>query len=187
MTDQQIIALYCRRSEQAIAETAAQYGKLFFSVSYNILRSNEDAEECVNDTYLTAWNIIPPTKPTHLSTFLCKITRSLSIAKWRSKTAQKRGGNHMTLAIHELDHTLASDENLEEHFTREELTQTIARFLRSLPDQERRVFICRYWYMDSISTIAGNFGYSQSKVKTMLLRTRKKLKAHFEQEGGWIE
>ena len=185
MTDQQIIALYFCRSERAIAETAAQYGKLFYNVSYNILHNNEDAEECVNDTYLTAWNTIPPTKPTYLSTFLCKITRRLSIDKWRTKTAQKRGGDQMTLAVEELDRTLASDDDVEGTYIRRELTQELQNFLRQLPEQECRVFLCRYWYMDSIADIAKDFGYTQSKVKTMLLRTRRKLKAHLEEKGGY--
>lgn len=185
MTDAQIIELYFRRSEQAIRETAAQYGKMFFSISYNILHNHEDAEECVSDTYLTAWNRIPPTKPVRLGVFLGKITRSLSIDKWRKSTASKRGGGQLDLAIEELDWSLASGEDLEENYIRKDLTRTLNSFLRGLPDTERRVFICRYWYMDSTADIAADFGFTQGKVRTMLMRTRNKLKVYLEEKGGY--
>ena len=185
MTDPQIIELYFRRSERAISETAARYGRLFFQISYNILHNHEDAEECVNDTYLTAWNKIPPTKPNSLSVFLSKITRRLSIDKWRRNSAAKRGGGQLTLAVEELDRTLSSGEDLEENFIRSELTRDLNAFLNKLPDQDRRVFICRYWYMDSVADIASDFGFTQGKVRTMLMRTRNKLKVYLEKKGGY--
>ncbi len=183
MTDAQIIELYCLRSEHAISETAAQYGGLLYHISYNILHSHEDTEECVNDTYLKAWERIPPAKPNYLSVYLGRITRRISIDKWRYSSALKRGGNQLTLAVEELDRTLSTGETPEDGYLRKELTQTINAFLRGLPRDERNVFICRYWYLNSIAEISSSFGFSQSKVKSMLMRTRNKLKEHFEKEG----
>lgn len=185
MTDTQIIDLYFLRSEKAIEETAAQYGHLFYKISYNVLHNAQDAEECVNDTYLTAWHRIPPTRPNHLSVFLSRITRSLSIDRWRKRNASKRGGGQLTLAVEELDRTLSSGENIEENYIRSELTQLLNDFLHKLPETECQVFVCRYWYMDSIDTICEEFGFSASKVKTMLMRTRRKLKVYLEERGGY--
>lgn len=185
MTDNQIIALYFHRSERAITETAAQYGNLFFSIAHNILHNRQDSEECVNDTYLAAWNTIPPTRPKQLSVFLGKITRRLSIDKWRINSAAKRGGGQLTLAIEELDWALASPDNLEEQCIPSELTEHLNAFLKGLPEHEQQVFLCRYWYMDSIADIAHDFGFTQSKVRTMLMRTRNKLRAYLESKGGY--
>lgn len=184
MTDSQIIELYFLKSEQAIKETATRYGRLCYHISYNILYNREDAAECVNDTYLAAWDSIPPAKPNHLSTYLGKITRRLSIDKWRHNTARKRGRDQLTLAVEELDRTLSTGETLEENYLQSELTQTINQFLYRLHQDERNVFICRYWYLDSIAEISSDFGFSQSKVKSMLMRTRNKLKLYLEQEGA---
>ena len=184
MTDAQIIELYFRRSERAISETAAQYGNMFYRISYNILQNREDAEECVSDTYLTAWNRIPPTRPARLSVFLGKITRSLSIDLWRKKTASKRGGGQLDLALEELDWALSSGDDPETQYLRKDLTRLLNDFLRSLPDTERRVFISRYWYMDSAADIASDFGFTQGKVRSMLMRTRNKLRVYLEEEGG---
>lgn len=185
MTDNQIVELYFRRSERALEETAAQYGQLFYRISYNILTNHEDAEECVSDTYLTAWETIPPTRPNRLGVFLSKITRRLSIDRWRRNTAAKRGGGQLTLAIDELDFCLASHEDVEENYIHKELTELLQSFLSGLPDTERDVFLCRYWYMDSIRDIAGDFGFTQGKVKTMLMRTRNKLRIYLERKGGY--
>lgn len=184
MTDEQIVTLFFSRSERAIKETDKKYGAMFQRMAYNILYSHEDAEECVNDTYLTAWSTIPPARPQRLGVFLGKITRNLSIDRWRTRNAAKRGGGELTLAIEELDWTLASEDNLEETCIRRELTELLNRFLSSLPDTERDVFLCRYWYLDSIKEIAGDFGFTQGKVKSMLMRTRNKLKAYLIENGG---
>lgn len=185
MTDEQIIELYFNRSERAIRETDRQYGTMFFRIACNVLANREDAEECVNDTYLKAWETIPPTRPRQLGVFLSKITRRISIDRWRSRNAAKRGGGELTLAIEELDWALASDENLEEAYVQKELTGLLNAFLAGLSDRERDVFICRYWYLDSIREIAGAFGYSQGKVKSMLMRTRNKLRTYLIAEGGY--
>lgn len=180
MTDQQIIDLYFARSERAIQETHAQYGRYCYQIAYNILHIPEDSEECLSDTYLSAWNRIPPTRPSILSVYLARITRSLSIDRWRSSHSLKRGGGQLPLAIHELDGALGTGEDLEEQTISAQMLNT---FLRSLPVTERDVFLCRYWYLDSIRDIARDFGFSESKVKSMLLRTRRKLKDYLT-EGG---
>lgn len=185
MEDRQIISLYFRRLPEAIEETDLKYGAYCHSISYNILGSDQDAEECVNDTYLTVWNQIPPTKPNHFSVYLGKIVRNLSIDRWRRGHALKRGKGELPLAISELDYCLSSGESLEDIYYAGELRNTINEFLRTLKDTERRVFICRYWYMDSISHISRQFGLSPSKVKSMLMRTRGKLKVYLLEEGGY--
>lgn len=185
MTDTEIIELYFCRSEQAIEETAIHYGHLFYRIAYNILTNREDAEECVSDTYLTAWNTIPPTRPNRLGVFLSKVTRRLSIDKWRKNTAVKRGGGQLTLALEELEGSLSAQSDVEEHYLQQELTELLNRFLLGLPEQERNVFICRYWYLDSIREISQDFGFTQGKVKSMLMRTRNKLRTYLEKEGGY--
>jgi RNA polymerase sigma-70 factor (ECF subfamily) len=185
LTDREIIDLYFRRSEQAIAETDARYGPYCYQIAYNVLIQRQDAEECVNDTYLTVWNRIPPTQPVHFSVFLARITRGLAIDRWRSGHAKKRGQGQLPIALHELDSTLSSGQDADEALMVSELTRLLNTFLRSLPDTERRVFLCRYWYIDSIAEISRQFGFSQSKVKSMLLRTRKKLKAYLFEKGGY--
>lgn len=185
MTDNQIVELFFHRSERALEETAARYGQLFYRISYNILTNHEDAEECVSDTYLTAWETIPPTRPNRLGVFLSKITRRLAIDRWRRITAAKRGGGQLALAVEELDYCLASRENVEEDYIKKELTGLLECFLSELPETERDVFLCRYWYMDSIREIAADFGFTQGKVKSMLMRTRNKLKIYLERKGGY--
>ena len=185
MNDSQIIDLYFRRSEQAIAETDARYGNYCYSIANNILYNSQDSEECVSDTYLQAWNRIPPTRPRILSVYLGRITRSLAIDAWRGKHAVKRGKGQLDVAIHELDRTLSSGEDLEEQLIRSELTAELDRFLRGLGDTERRVFVCRYWYMDPVADIARQFGFTEGKVASMLMRTRKKLKAYLLEKGGY--
>lgn len=182
MEDQQILQLYWDRSEQAIAETDAKYGRYCYSIAHNILTDREDAEECVTDTYLAAWNSIPPRRPAILSTFLGKITRRLSIDRWRSRSAYKRGGGEVTLALEELDQCLASPQTVELTYERKRFSLVFNQFLAGLPETERRIFLCRYWYVDTIADIATTFGFSESKVISMLHRTRKKLRIRLQQE-----
>ena len=183
MDDQKIIDLYWSRSETAITETDQKYGKYCYSIAYNILTNNEDAEESVSDTYMTAWNVIPPRRPSVLCTFLGKITRHISIDRWRKRSASKRGGGEVTLALDELNDCVAGMQNVEMEFERKEILKAYVSFLNALPATERRIFLCRYWYVESIETIADKFSFSQSKVKTMLHRTRAKLRKHFAEEG----
>lgn len=183
MEDIQIVDLYFARNEQAIKETAQKYGKYLFSIAYNILSSNRDSEEAVNDTYLGAWNSIPPHSPQRLSTYLGKITRRISLDKWKSLHTRKRGGGEVVLALEELGECIASGETPQQKLEVQELTLQINAFLKALPETEQQVFICRYWYLSSVKTIAKQFDFSESKVKSMLCRTRLKLKAHLEKEG----
>lgn len=182
MDDQEIVALFWSRSENAISETAAKYGSFCYSIAYNILTNNEDAEESVSDTYMAAWNAMPPRRPSILAPFLGKITRHLSIDRWRSRSRQKRGGGEITLALEELEE-IASSQTVETAYARKQTVLVFNRFLKSLPETQRRIFLCRYWYMDSISDIANFYGFSDSKVTSILHRTRKKLRAVLEAEG----
>lgn len=183
MDDSRIIELYFARDNSAIKETKTKYGKLLYSVSYNILKTHEDAEECESDTYMATWEQIPPTKPQVLSAFLCRITRNLSFKKLRTKNAQKRSGDNNALPLDEL---IAAIPDKSDDLSQMELTEILNAFLRSLPTRERRVFICHYWYCDSIKDISRQFGFTQSKVKMMLSRTRQKLLDHLEKEEVYI-
>ena len=183
MDDERIVALYWSRTETAITETDSKYGSYLNSISYNILFNHEDAQECVNDTYHNAWNSMPPHRPSILSTFLGKITRRISIDRWRKMRADKRGGGELNLALEELEDCVSGLGSVEDEIERGELTKLFNDFLNTLPATERRVFLCRYWYMDSIQSIAQQFGFSQSKVASMLHRTRAKLRVVLEKEG----
>lgn len=182
MEDNKIIDLFWTRSENAILETGNKYGKYCYSIAYNILANNEDAEECVSDTYMAAWRSIPPHRPSVLAAFLGKITRRLSIDRWRSNSRDKRGGGEVTLALDELEYCVSDLQDIDKVIERKQFVRVLNRFLDSLPDTDRKIFLCRYWYMDSVSAIAGYFGFSQSKITSILFRTRKKLRAVLEQE-----
>lgn len=183
MEDLEIVELYWSRNEDAIKETSKKYGNYCYSISYNILNNNEDAQECVNDTYLGAWNAIPPHHPNILSTFLGKITRRLSLNKWREKNAQKRGGGEVILSFDELEECIGTNDYAKEELDAQELANTINTFLKTLKEDERKVFVCRYFYFESIDDIAVRFMFTQSKVKMMLKRTRDKLKDYLVKEG----
>ncbi len=183
MDDEKIINLYWQRNEKAISETKLKYGKFCYTIAYRVLHNNEDAEECENDTYLEAWNSMPPQKPSVLSAFLGTITRRKSIDKWRKKMAEKRGGGEYELSVYELENCIPDERTIDEQLEVEELAKIISAFLRELPETECNVFLRRYWYFDSIKQICERFGFGQSKVKMMLLRTRQKLLTRLEKEG----
>jgi len=183
MEDSRIVELYWERSENAITETASKFGKYCYKIAYNILYNSEDADESVNDTYLGAWNSMPPHRPSILSTFLGKITRRVSLNKWRDKNRDKRGGGEIPLVLDELEDCLPSENDVEKQIETAELAKSIDSFIMSLPKTERLVFICRYWYVDPLSEICTQFGFSESKVKSLLFRTRNKLKLHLERDG----
>lgn len=183
MDDQTIVSLYWQRSEQAISETDRKYGGYCYSVAYNVLANKEDAEESVNDTYLAAWNSLPPQKPGILTAFLGRLTRNISIDRWRVLSAGKRGGGQMPLALEELGDCVSSGSDVEEIAIGREAVAAFNRFLDGLPKAERQVFLRRYWYLDSIRSIAESFGFKEAKVTTMLHRTRMKLKTQLEKEG----
>lgn len=175
MEDSQIVALYFRRDQQAIAETASKYGSYCRAIIGNILPTREDQEEALNDTYLGIWATIPPHRPVLLSTFVGKIARRTALKRWQYLCANKRGGGTVALALDELSEILSDSTTPEIAVENAELSRLMNAFVSSLPKQERQVFVCRYWYLDSIADIAARFGFSQSKVKSMLARTRKKL------------
>lgn len=182
MKDQAIIALFFDRREDAISETKAKYGEYLFSLSYHILKNREDAEECENDTYLAAWEKIPPARPKILSAFLAKITRNISLNKLREQNTQKRGGKTITLPLSELVDSIPDSDALSA-MQPEALADSLNAFLKTLSSTERRVFILHYWYSESIEEIANKYGFGKSKVKMMLKRTRDKLQNHLQKEG----
>lgn len=182
MNDNQIVELFWERSELAISETAGKYGNYCHRIALNILANHEDAEECVNDTYLKAWNSMPQNRPSLLSAYLGKITRNLAFNKYKHRRTQKRGGGEIELVLHELEDCLASKNNVEDTLETDELAKAISDFLRTLNKDMMTVFVMRYWYSDSISSISSRMGMSESKVKSILFRCRGKLKAYLESE-----
>jgi len=186
MEDHQIIELYELRDERAIEETKSKYGKYCFSIANNILADELDAEECVNDTWLKLWSSIPPERPASLKAFAAKITRNLSFNRYRSKTAEKRGGGETELALSEMEEFLSDTADVTSEFERRELVKTLNRFLYSLAERERNIFISRYFYVDSVADIAKAFSIKESNVLMILSRTRKKLRITLEREGYTI-
>ena len=182
MDDLEIIELYFCRDEKALTETAHKYGNYCYTIAFNVLNSIEDSKETVNDTYLELWNTIPPERPTVLSAFIGKITRRLAIGRWRKNTAVKRGGGEFEATLDELSECISDNTNVEKIVEGKLVVSTINEFLKKLPDTERNVFICRYWYADSVKSVAKQFGFSESKVKSMLMRTRTKLKQKLAEE-----
>ncbi|MBP1574078.1 MAG: sigma-70 family RNA polymerase sigma factor [Oscillospiraceae bacterium] len=183
MEDLKIIELFFDRKEYAIAETERKYGGYLSKIAYNILFDSEDSEECVNDTYMKAWNTIPPQKPEVLRTFLGKITRRLAIDVFRKKHAEKRGNSEFALSLSELDECIPDNLSAEAEFEQKELSESINRFLASLSKENRDIFICRYFYSDSIKEIASSFQSNEAKIKSSLFRSRKILKEQLLKEG----
>lgn len=183
MDDKQIIDLYWARSENAISETADKYGKYCHYIAYNILFNDEDSEECVNDTYLKAWGVIPPQRPNRLSTFLGKITRNLALDRYKYNSREKRGNGQMPLVLDELAECVSATDNTEHIIDDMVVVDCFNCFLAVLPTETRKIFMRRYWYFSSIKEIAADFSISESKVKMTLLRTRNELKEVLEKEG----
>ena len=183
MNDTEIVELYWNRKERAVEETAKKYGSYCYAIAYNILSNHEDSEESVNDTYIEAWNAMPPHRPLILSSFLGKITRRLAIDKWRSEHAQKRGGGELTDVLDELAECVAYEDSAERHLEKQMLSQAINDFLKTLSETERKIFVCRYFYMESVEAVCKRFGYSVSKVKSTLFRVREKLRIYLQKEG----
>jgi len=182
MDDREIVALYWERSETAIRETDRKYGKYCHAIAYNILYSKEDAEECVNDTYLKAWNSIPPEQPNSLSAYLGKITRNLALNRYAHEHADKRN-IHLTAIYDEATEPFAdSADMLDEMILRE----AINTFLASLSAETRILFMRRYWYMSPVKQIAHDYGLPEGTVKSILSRTRKKFKDYLEKEGIYL-
>lgn len=183
MEDEAIIELFYERKETAIDETKGKYGRRLYRIARNILQSNEDAEECVNDALLKAWEAIPPSRPEKFGAYMAKITRNLAINKWEAKSAAKRGGGEVNLLLSELEDCIASAANLEETYEASLVTEAINSFLGASEKAARLAFVLRYFHGESILSISQNFQMSESKVKSMLFRMRKKLKLQLEKEG----
>lgn len=183
INDTDIIELYFSRNEKAIAESAAKYGNYCTSIAYRILNDRSDAEECVNDAYRSAWNEIPPKRPSALRLFLGRLTRNTALDRYREKRAKKRGGGITALAFEELDSCIPSDFSVEEQTDAISLTDTLNSFLGGLDTKKRVIFIQRYWYFMSVEEISLDSGYSKSDIRTTLFRTREKLREHLEKEG----
>jgi RNA polymerase sigma-70 factor (ECF subfamily) len=187
MTDNQILDLYEARSECAISETAKQYGTYCTAIAMRILQNTEDSEEAVNDTYLKAWNAIPPQRPPIFSSFLGRITKNLSLDRYRAKKSRKRGGDDTAVLLSEIEEFVRSGYNLEKEVDSIFLSELIRKFLCSIGKNDRLFFMRRYWHNDSIITISQRYGVSESKVKSALFRTRRKLKTYLEKEGVHYE
>lgn len=181
MDDLMIIELYFARDDQAIKETDIKYGKLCFSIANNILFNDEDSEECVNDTYLSVWNKIPPTRPNNFRAFICKIVRNLSMKKLEFNHALKRTQN-VTVSYTELEEILP-DTHTAPEWEYESLGKIISDFLRHEKEDARNVFIRKYYFFDSISDIAERYSFTESKVKNMLYHSRNKLRECLKKEG----
>lgn len=183
MEDEAIIQLYFARDEQAVQETDRKYGRYCFTLADAILHNTQDSEETVSDTYLKTWNAIPPKKPEVLKLFLAKITRNLAFTRWRSYTAQKRGGGELNLVLDELGECIAAPGGVEDRLNGKELALTIRRFLDTIPEREQNIFLRRYFFVEESDMIARRYSMKRATVLRTLSRTREKLKAYLIKEG----
>ena len=183
MDDAKIVQLYFDRNEQAIPETADKYGNYCISIANNILGNHQDAEECVNDTYLNTWNAIPPHRPKMLSTFLGKIVRNLAFNRYKHNTADKRGGGELPAVLDELAGCVSGRDDVEQAYEYKELVAAINGFLATLPTQKRNIFVCRYWHTDSISDIAAQYNMTYAAASMELNRLRTKLHNYLIERG----
>jgi RNA polymerase sigma-70 factor (ECF subfamily) len=181
--DSEIIALYFERSENAIRETRVKYARYCNRIAMNILRNEQDAEECVSDALLRVWNSIPPSRPERFTAYIGKLTRNLSLNRLEARNAEKRGGGTVLLQLDELTECLPSGFSVDDELSGGLLTASLNDFLGKLPRDQRMVFVRRYWYMDGVADIASLLDMSESRVKSILFRTRKKLKSHLENDG----
>ena len=183
MEDIKIIELYLQRDELAITATDKKYGSTCRRIALDIVTDLQDSEECVNDTYLSLWNAIPPQRPKNFPAFTFRILRNISINRLRGRLAAKRGGGELELVLNELEPYLASGNSPEAEYEAKELALEIRKFLRSLAADERTIFLARYWLIMPTSMIAKRLGFSESKVRTSLHRSRNKLHRHLSEEG----
>ena len=183
MEDSQIVELYWRKDADAISETSSKYGPYCFAIADNILHNTEDSEECVNDTWLHAWNAMPPQRPNVLRMFLAKITRNLSINRFKARSTEKRGGGEFLLVLDELADCLAGETDVEREYEGGELEQCIRRFVRGLPERDGNVFVRRYFFTEPVAAIAERYELTENNVMVILSRTRKKLRLRLAKEG----
>lgn len=183
MNDRQIIALYLQRSEEAIQASIDSYGSYCRTIAARILEDPADVEEAVADTWLQAWNAIPPQCPEHLRLFLGKLTRNLALSRWRKNNARCRGGGEVPLALDELGECLSTRDTPETLLDTRELASSLSSFLRGLPTRQRQIFLRRYFYLEDIASIAKDLGAKEVNIRMTLSRVRKKLKDYLLQEG----
>ena len=183
MKDSEIVELYWQRSEQAIQETDRKYGPYCEHIAYAVCSDRQDAEECVNDTWLRAWNAMPDKRPSALSAFLGRITRNLAINRFERRTRQKRGGGETPLALEELEECIPAEADPAREIELQELRGAIRRFVEGLPDTEQKVFVARYWYLAPVEEISRRLGWTQSRTKSLLFRLRRRLQAFLEEEA----
>lgn len=183
MEDREIVDLYWERKQEATVRTQEKYGAYCMKVAANLLESREDAEECVNDTWLHAWNVIPPHRPQVLRMFLAKITRRLAINRYRANTAAKRGGGENDAILSELEECVADGKGVEDEVLAKELSECVRKFVRELPEREGDLFVRRYFFAESIETVARGYGISVNNATVILSRARKKLRQYLEKEG----
>lgn len=186
MTDEKIVDLYWERDESAVARTQEKYGHYLTKIAYNILNDMEDSLESVNDTYLRAWKAIPPHRPQVLSTFLAKITRRVAIDMVRKRTREKRIPTEYTYSLTELEDCISDGNTAEQKMEVQFLAKAISQYLRELPQEARNLFLCRYYYLDSLKDAAKYCNMSEAKAKSLLYRTRQGLKEYLEKEGFYI-
>lgn len=183
MDDAKIVELYWARSDAALTETVKKFGPYCHTIAYNVLENVEDSEECVNDTYMRAWNSMPDKRPAALAPYLGRITRNLALNRIIEKNTLKRGCGEVALALDELDECTASSYSLEREVEAREIAAAMNRFLSKLPETERALFVSRYWFMAPVRELAEKFGFSESKTVSMLRRTRLKLGKFLTGEG----
>ncbi len=183
MDEKSILLMFHSRNEQALTETVNAYGTLCRFVAHNILGSEEDAEECLNDALLTAWNAIPPAKPKNYCAYLLKLVRNAAFDRYKARQRNKRGGGQTPQVLEELSEILASSDNVEAEVEQHELMQGVTVFLEQLPKQQRDLFICRYWQASSISDLAVRFHMTENHVKVTLSRLRNRLQKYLREEG----
>ena len=183
MEDEAIVSLYWQRNESAIRETERKYDRYLTKIAMNILADREDSRESVNDTYLAAWNSMPPHRPGVLSTYLGKITRRISIDRFRYRTREKRRQSEYEISLSELGDCVSGGNTTEEAVNVKLLADAIGIWLRLQPEENRNLFLCRYYFLDSLQDVAKHCGITESKCKTVLFRMRKSLKEYLEKEG----
>ncbi len=183
LSDKDIVDLYWGRDEKAIDETDKKYGKYLYTIAYNIIHSRLDCEECLNDTYLGTWNAIPPQKPASLQNFLSRITRNIAIDKYRERSASKRIPSELVESLDELSETLSYDGSLEEEAAVSAVAEELNKFLRELDERDQFIFVCRYYYCDTISDLSGMLGVSDRTVFRAISRMREELRERLK-EGG---
>ena len=183
MTDEQILELYFQRSEAAVQATIRKYEDYCFRIAWNILRSREDAQECVNDTWYAAWKSIPPARPVCFRLFLAKIVRNCALNRYQANRAKKRGGGQMEILLEELEECVPAKQDVESELLAGELRQLLEDFLKKQPQREAALFIRRYFYAEGLGEISERFGIRENHAAVLLARTRKKLKKYLEREG----